>query len=32
MTASHNTFNDLQVINRARPKLGDVLIVIFELD
>jgi hypothetical protein len=30
-TASHNTFNHLQVTNRARPKLVGVLIVIFEL-
>jgi hypothetical protein len=29
--ACHNTFNHLRAINRARPKLGDVLIVIFEL-
>jgi hypothetical protein len=31
-TASHNTFKHLQVINRARPKLGDVHIVLFKLD
>jgi hypothetical protein len=30
-TASHDTFNHLQVINRARSKLGGVLIVIFDL-
>jgi hypothetical protein len=30
--ASPNAFNHLKVINRARPKLGDVLIVILELD
>jgi hypothetical protein len=30
-TVCHDTFNDLQVIDRARPKLGGVLIMIFEL-
>jgi hypothetical protein len=30
-TATHNTFNHMQVINLARSKLGDVLTVMFEL-
>jgi hypothetical protein len=32
MTASHNAVNHLQEFNRARPKLEDVLNVIFELN